>query len=54
MLGTVGYLAPCRSVSVLLFLKSNDFFWGEKILAFSHMNIYAHTVSGVDKFPVPS
>lgn len=54
MLGAVGSLAPHSSMPVLLFLKSGDFFSGKKILAFSRMHIYVHTVSGVDKFTVPS
>lgn len=53
LLGAAGYPAPRSSVPALLGLKSEDFVW-EKILAFSHMHIYVHTVSGVDKFPVPS
>ena len=44
MLGAVSSPAPRSSVPVLLFLKSRRFV-GEKILAFSHMHIYAHTVS---------
>lgn len=46
VLGSVGYWAPCSSVSVLLFLKSNDFifFLGKDSGFFSYEYICTHSL----------